>query len=69
MFFQEEAPEIGMPRSQTSPDFGRKHHTLPNNYKHPPEIKVQRKSSSSSGELPKTKKRVAERRRRAGQDG
>ena len=57
----------------SSPDIGRKHHTLPHNYKHPPKLKVQRNSSSSSGEMMSTTKKQknggkggSERKRRVG---
>lgn len=54
-------------KSLSSPDIGRKHHTLPPNYKHPPQIKVHRKSSSSSGESSRpVKKSAGERKGRSG---
>lgn len=58
-------------KSNSSPDIGRKHHTLPHNYKHPPQLKIQRNSSSSSGESGVTNKKLksnkySERKRRTG---
>ncbi|XP_067945837.1 pleckstrin homology domain-containing family G member 5-like isoform X2 [Watersipora subatra] len=58
-----------LPHSVSSPDIGRKHHTLPSSYKHPPRGSVERMSSSSSGEtavVNNGRRPAAERKRRVG---